>query len=296
MTKKIICVGNIVRDDVFHVAALPAAGIKVDALHYESRFGGPAATAAAAIGALGGRVAYWGRVGDDMAGQAAIAALQAHGVETDGVAIAKDGHTRNAVVMVDARGERAIITNRKGLPDGEHLVPDDALDDVSAVLADSRWLIGSARVVERAKKRGICTIFDADGGDREAAERIIAMADHVVFSQEGLCDLGSGGDAKALLQSLAAPGKILAVTLGADGSLWLIDGVFSHVPAFTVEITDTTGCGDVFHGAYALGIAENRAPLDAARFAAAVAAIKAQRGRGWHGLPNRADVLALMRS
>ena len=53
---------------------------------------------------------------------------------------------------------------------------------------------------------------------------------------------------------------------------------------------DTTGCGDVFHGAFALAIAEVQAPLDAARFASVAAALKAQKGRGWLGMPNRAAV------
>ena len=51
----IICVGNVVRDEVFHVEELPSAGLKTDVLHYEERFGGPAATAAVAIAHLGGR-------------------------------------------------------------------------------------------------------------------------------------------------------------------------------------------------------------------------------------------------
>ena len=86
----------------------------------------------------------------------------------------------------------------------------------------------------------------------------------------------------------------MAVTRGPAGSLWLIDGAIVPVPAFAVAAIDTTGCGDVFHGAYALGLAEGQEPLDAARFASAVAAIKAARGQGWHGMGDRAAVLTLM--
>jgi sulfofructose kinase len=59
-------------------------------------------------------------------------------------------------------------------------------------------------------------------------------------------------------------------------------------------VRDTTGCGDVFHGAYALGLAEGRPPLAAARFAAAAAAMKAANGMGWRGMPDRASVERLM--
>jgi hypothetical protein len=59
-------------------------------------------------------------------------------------------------------------------------------------------------------------------------------------------------------------------------------------------MTDTTGCGDVFHGAYALGLCEGMAPLEAARFATAAAALKGERARGWNGMADRAAVEALL--
>ena len=92
------------------------------------------------------------------------------------------------------------------------------------------------------------------------------------------------------------PERVFAVTLGAAGSLWLIHGESFSVPAFPIVAADTTGCGDVFHGAYALSLSEGRAPLEAARFASAAAAIKAQRGNGWKGMGDRAAIKALMAS
>jgi sulfofructose kinase len=62
-----------------------------------------------------------------------------------------------------------------------------------------------------------------------------------------------------------------------------------------VQARDTTGCGDVFHGAYALALAEGAAVEDAARLATAAAALKAERGSGWESMPDRADAEALAR-
>ncbi len=70
------------------------------------------------------------------------------------------------------------------------------------------------------------------------------------------------------------------VTLGASGSLWLIEGAIRHVPTVPVSVRDTTGCGDVFHGVFALGVAEGMTPLQAARFASSAAALKARNGEG----------------
>ena len=293
MIRKIVCVGAVVQDEVYRVARLPAAGIKVAAESVEERFGGPAATAAVAVSNLGGAAAFWGRVGHDAAGDAAIAALMRHGVDTSGIAVVPEGRTRRAVVMVDDKGERCIIAYRKGLPEDASFLPKDNLNTVAVVLADSRWPAGAVAAFERARARGIATVIDADGGPRDGTTRIVALADHIVFSAEGLRDYAGNGDPAEILRRCAADAgsKVFAVTRGAAGSLWLIDGRLSSIPAFKVTVTDTTGCGDVFHGAYALGLAEGMAPLEAARFASAVAAVKAARGRGWEGMPSRTSVM-----
>jgi sulfofructose kinase len=116
-----------------------------------------------------------------------------------------------------------------------------------------------------------------------------------VFSDEGLTDLVGPGEIEARLQRAARRVRgIVAVTCGAAGSLWWIDGKILQVSAFRVHARDTTGCGDVFHGAYALGLAEAMPPLVAARFASAAAAAKAARGMGWDGMPDRKLIDSMM--
>src|SRR5207253_6468491 len=128
---------------------------------------------------------------------------------------------------------------------------DRGLEGVKAVLVDSRWPAGAAAVLARARAAGVVTVLDADGGAPADSERLIGMADHVVFSSEGLRDFaGEGSEAELLRRCATVPGKIVAVTRGAEGSLWLIGGEVVSVPAFRVSVADTTGCGDVFHGAY----------------------------------------------
>src|SRR5829696_10025705 len=91
MNSWIVCVGNLVHDEVFRVESLPASGIKAGVLEYTDRYGGPAATAAVAICHLGGSASYWGRVGADPAGETAIHALRKHGVDCSGVAVLPEG-------------------------------------------------------------------------------------------------------------------------------------------------------------------------------------------------------------
>uniref|UniRef100_UPI002FC859C8 carbohydrate kinase family protein n=1 Tax=Bosea sp. (in: a-proteobacteria) TaxID=1871050 RepID=UPI002FC859C8 len=105
-----------------------------------------------------------------------------------------------------------------------------------------------------------------------------------------------GSPEDLLRQCAGGAAKVVAVTRGAAGSLWLIDGEIAAVPAFRVTVADTTGCGDTFHGAYALALSEGRQPIEAARFASAAAAVKAERGRGWDGMGDRAAIEALLAS
>ncbi|WP_332680921.1 PfkB family carbohydrate kinase [Bosea sp. (in: a-proteobacteria)] len=297
MKRKIVCVGNLVLDEVFQVASLPASGIKTGVLGYEQRYGGPAATAAVAICRLGGAACYWGRVAADAAGAAGIAALRQQGVDCSGVAVLPEGRTLRAIVMVDAHGERSIVSDRHGLSFDASVLPDDPLGDAGAVLVDSRWPAGALIALDRARAAGVVTVLDADGGATGDNQALIDRADHVVFSSEGLRDHAGEGSPEDLLRHCAggAP-KVVAVTRGAAGSLWLIDGEVVAVPAFRVAVADTTGCGDTFHGAYALALSERRQPLEAARFASAAAAVKAERGRGWDGMGDRAAIEALLAS
>jgi sulfofructose kinase len=67
-----------------------------------------------------------------------------------------------------------------------------------------------------------------------------------------------------------------------------------HIRAPRAPVKDTTGCGDVFHGAFALAVAEKQPLAQAIRFATATAALKARHGMGWHGMANRRQVEALL--
>jgi sulfofructose kinase len=88
--------------------------------------------------------------------------------------------------------------------------------------------------------------------------------------------------------------KHAGVTLGREGYLWREREGGGHVPAFSIAVSDTTGAGDAFHGAFALMVAEGRSTADSARVAAAVAALKCTRLGSRAGLPTRAELDAFL--
>jgi len=85
--------------------------------------------------------------------------------------------------------------------------------------------------------------------------------------------------------------QTVVFTCGAAG-VWFAgnDGVVQHGSAFPVKVADTTGCGDVFHGAYAAALVNGASVADCVSFASAVAALKATQSGGQSGIPTRADV------
>jgi sulfofructose kinase len=296
MKRGVVCTGIAVLDRVHMFESLPLAAGKHLARGYREHGGGMAATAAVAVAALGGAASWIGRLGDDATGATLLGMLRRHGVATAHAVIAPGGQSPAAGVLVDAEGERLLaVYPGANLPE-DAPVPAAALDSAGAVLADPRWPGGAERLFALAQARGLPRVLDAELGAPKILHLLAPQADHVVFSERGLVEFSGTADPEAGLAMAAArlPGTV-AVTLGARGSLWWRDGRAVALPAPRVQAQDTTGCGDVFHGAYALALAEGQPVPVAARFATAAAALKAARGHGWDGMPDRAAVLAQLR-
>jgi sulfofructose kinase len=296
MTARVACAGIAVLDRVHLFETLPLTPGKHIARGYRENGGGMAATAAVAVAALGGAASWIGRLGADPVGETLVGMLRRHGVGTEGATVVAGGQSPCSGITLDAEGERVLaVYPGAGLPE-DAPVPPAAVEGAGAVLADPRWPGGAERLFALAAARGIPRVLDADTSPPEILHRLAPLADHVVFSERGLVEFTATGDPVAGLAAAAASLRgTVAVTLGARGSLWWREGRAVPLPAPRVQARDTTGCGDVFHGAYALALAEGAAVPAAARFATAAAALKATRGNGWDGMPDRASVEALVR-
>jgi sulfofructose kinase len=294
---RIICLGTAVIDRVFAVDAIPSTPIKVQASDYRERCGGVAATAAVAVAALGHEAVYWGRLGDDAIAARLIEVLKQNKVDASAVRRIPGGKSPTAAVIVDRNGERLLAAFRGGgLGDDPSWLPLHELDRADALLVDTRWLDGTVAALDAARARGVPTVLDADLGEPSILAALCAKAEHTIFAAIGLKRLTGHDDPEAGLRAAQKEtGGIVGVTMGARGAYWLEAGMLRHQPPFKIVARDTTGAGDTFHGAYALAIAQKKPIAEAMRFAAAAAAIKAQRGEGWDGMPDPKSVEQLMR-
>ena len=181
------------------------------------------------------------------------------------------------------------------IPSSTSWLPLERVADANVVLADLRWLEATRTVFSRARKEGVPTVLDADLGAREALPDLLRVTDYAIFSAPALREFAHGStDEQRLADILTRGPRHAGVTLGAEGYAWAEVGRQGGQPGFKVDVVDTTGAGDAFHGAFALALAEGLSVEDCARLACAVAALKCTRLGGRGGLPTRKEVEAFL--
>jgi sulfofructose kinase len=294
---RIICLGLSAQDQIWRVDALFAGGSeKIRALEYSTTGGGMAANAAVTVARLGGRVAFWGRAGADTAGHAMRDALAEEGVDVARFRLFPDASSSVSGIIVDAAGERQIVNFRGRLPEAADWLRLGEVAGASAVLADPRWVSGAVALFQAARAAGVPTVLDAEVADREAFETLLPLTDHAVFSEPALKAF-AGPLLEVALTEVASYGcRVSAVTRGADGLMWRMDDAIFSRAAYPVTVVDTSGAGDVFHGAYVLAIGAEMAVADAVSFASAAAALKCTGLGGRAGIPALEECLAFQRN
>ncbi|MBK9739078.1 MAG: permease [Actinobacteria bacterium] len=298
----ILGLGCIAHDQVLITSALWEDG-KGRILRTESRFGGNVRTALAAGAGLGERVEYLATVGADEQWDAALADLAEHGVGTEFTVRAPGVRPVMSTIVVTRDGDRFIAYDDSGLfdtPLPDRALVERALARASVLIVDSSTAPpGSAGVIAMAIERGIPVVLDAE---REVpgstvVEDMIAIADHPILPMNFARHVTGAQQARDIIEALWSGSRSAVVlTDGANGALVRGPGDEQpfEVPAFAVAAVDTVGCGDAFHGAYAVGLARGLALVDRVRLANAAAAVVAATPAGQRRTPTMAAVTALM--
>ncbi len=290
--KQVVCTGLAVLDHVFQLPTIPKTPVKSFASNYIQVGGGNAATAAVALNRAGGQAVYWGRLGDDHNGNLILAELEEFGVDVLDVLRMPGVKSGVSSVLIDSSGER-LITNYSDpqLIDNANWLPLERLKESSAVLTDLRWHEGAIKTLNRARQLGIPAVLDADLAPEGLNEKIIMNATHVLFSQPALQEFAAGKSIdKALHHAEELSQGWVGVTEGSAGTRWLEKGSLRHFPAFKVKAVDTLGAGDVFHGIFALSLAEGNTEENSVCWASAAAALYCSRSGGRKSIPKREEI------
>jgi sugar/nucleoside kinase (ribokinase family) len=294
----VLCAGIAVEDYIFRVDRFPTPGTKSAAEDFVITGGGCAANAAIAIARLGGEARFAGPLGDDPASERVVQGMAGAGVNVSAVKRVPGGRASISGIFIDSAGERLLVTRRShGL---RTVCPDDpealVTNRIAVVLADNHFPEFARPICEEARRRGIPVVLDIDRA-LEPGDPVLALGTHPVFSAEALRSTWGCSDLEAALaRAFEHCRGFVAATDGANGTLWRNSAVLQHQRAFAVAAVDTLAAGDVFHGAFALALAEDASVPEALRFASAAAALKCTRFGGIAGTPSRAAVNALIAS
>ena len=290
----VLALGATAVDDVLTVDRHPRPGEKIP-VHARRRFaGGQAATALVAVARLGGTAAYGGALASEGLGAFVRQRLRAEGVELFGEPVTGAGPV-HATVIVDATGNRTILYDLAGATGAGVSGPDPAwLDRCGVLLIDQLGVEGMARAAEMARSRGVPVVADLEHAEETSAARLLALTDHCLVNRAFARAFTGHDDTRAAVWSLAeaAGSRTVVVTDGARGC-WYAAGPAEpvhHEPALDVAAVDTTGCGDVFHGAYAWALARGYGLAERVRLASATAALSGRHEGAQPGIPDRAAV------
>ena len=259
--------------------------------------GGPAATAMVTVARLGGRASYVGKVGDDDFGRFMLDQLALEGVDTSQVGIEPGAESQFAFIVVDGEtGKRTIYWTRSGVPS---LRPDEVKREhilsAKVLLVDGHDIQAAIEAAGWANEAGIPVVYDA-GTARENTDLQFERTNYLAASRLfASAFTGENDPEKAARAMLGGRRKLSAVTLGDEGCVYATsDGLF-HQPAFKVDTVDTTGAGDVFHGALAFGVLRDWPIPEIVEFASAVAAMKCTALGGRTAIPTLPQALTFLR-
>lgn len=294
--RHVLCVGAAVLDTLFRVRTLPEGQGKVLPYDMLQIAEGMASSAAYAVVRLGGKASLWGAVGHDETGDRIIRDLKDDGIDVDGMLRVDGARSAVSTILVDDDGERLIVPFYD--PKLHHTVKEFTAADITAfdaVLVDVRWPALALQVLKAARAMGKPAILDGDVAPDGVIEQLAPEATHIVFSEPAAQRLTGTEDftemARLLKQRFSY--AFICVTAGAAGSFWFNDesnGV-RHSPTIAVKAVDTLAAGDIFHGAFALAIAEGKTPADAIQLSSIAAAMKCEVFGGRSGAPTRAEVI-----
>ncbi|MEO6950687.1 MAG: PfkB family carbohydrate kinase [Polyangia bacterium] len=266
-------------DEVWRLPPGLALGDKDRARGRDRLGGGQVATALVAAARLGARAAYLGPIGDDAVGAEIVRGLADDHVMS--LAIPLAARSRTALVLVASDGDRTVVEDG-----GVSHASRPALPESRALHVDGTYLRASLELAREAKARGMLVSIDLDFvADADGARELVALADLCVLS-EGIAERFGG--------LLAVPtAGLCAESRGPRGLVARLDGALVELPAFPVDVVDTTACGDTLRGALVVAWLDGRRDRDALRYASAAAALKC-RDLGRRGCPTRTEVEALL--
>lgn len=272
----VVGVGLNATDTMLVVPHFPAYGGKVPFLSEAYSPGGQVATAMVACAKLGLRAKYIGTIGDDERGRIQMESLLGSGINLDHVQQRRNCPNQSAYIVIDqATGERTVFWSR---PDCLRISPEEITSEQITCARmlhidghDTSAVEHAARI---ARNYGLPVTVDVDT-IYPGFDRVLPLVDYLIASSEfpgRWTRIENPFDALAAIQNEHGM-RVAAMTLGAHGALARAEDRYFYSPGFVVDCVDTTGAGDVFHGAFCYSVLQRMPLAEALEFSNAMAAL-----------------------
>ena len=285
----VLALGAVAVDTLLYVDAYPAPDRKISVHHSVRQCGGLSATALIAAARLGASCAYAGLLGFDADSDFVTQAMRAEGIDLSHAALEEGAGPVRSAIIVGAQGNtRNIFTEHPARTGAHESLPTETLIRSARVLhVDHIGIPGMIRAARIARDAGVPVVSDLERDEFPGVDELFGLVDHLISSEDFALRRTGAADPAAACRALWTPARrVVVVTTGAQGCVYTTNGedVLSQ-PALAVSVVDTTGCGDVFHGAYCAALARHL-PLDECiRIAAVAASLKATKPGAQAGAP-----------
>jgi len=293
----VVGVGLNATDTLLVVPRFPAYAGKVPFEEQLVSPGGQVASAMAACARLGLRTKYIGTIGDDERGRVQMESLLGSGINLDHVQRRAGCPNQSAYIIIDrGTGERTVLWSR---PDCLRIDPEEIAPEqiVCARLLhiDGHDTPAVERAARIAHEAGIPVTVDVDT-IYHGFDHVLPHVDYLIASSEFPSQWTNERDPYRALEMIQREYgmRVAAMTLGAHGALALEGGRFLYSPAFVVNCVDTTGAGDVFHGAFCYSVLQGMSLAESLDFSNAMAALNCTALGARGGIAGLAEIRALM--
>lgn len=286
----ILGLGIVAVDDLLFVEGFPTADSKTPVVKKERQGGGLTATALVAAARLGARCAYAGMLGDNDLSRFVEETFLEEGVDVSHRVHVENASPVHSIIVVDRKQKtRSIFFDLPETAGAHPLLPAPEVIQSARVLLVDHWGVeGMIRASRIAREAGIPVVADLERDPDPRFRELLSMTDHPILARDFALRVTGEPTSRDAVTALARGKTAAVVTLGREGCLFASGkepGNVRHQAAFEVDTVDTTGCGDVFHGAYALALARGEDLPSRVHFATGAAAMKATRAGGQAGAP-----------
>ena len=286
----IVGMGTVAVDYVAIVPKISGPEEKVGALNMEIHLGGVAGNALTQLALLDANVGWFGRMGNDEAAKLLLDDFSKNGIDISHIIIEKDKRAMFTWIQVDPQGQRSIIMFPNSILD---ITLKDMKDEFRGYIKDAYMFSSEATIIplsivlegaKIAKEENTKFVLDIDVdplslsvenlGTKEELEELISLSYATIPCKSAAKTLTGKEEPYEIVEELLKMGpQFVGITLGKDGCMIGNRKKIVTIPAYHVDVIDTTGAGDAFHGAFMYGLLNQWDIEDIGKFSNAAAAL-----------------------